>query len=108
MNNYKAVVRIPTNQYAYMEMEVEGTLEDIVNAHNALEKQYKGFPVGSGLTDAEWRVTLDRYLFGDETMESETYIAMNERQQFVIQEIKKARKRQEYENTKGNLHHSLT
>lgn len=104
----KAIIRIPTNQYAYIEMEVEGTMQEIVDAHNNLKKTYKGFPVGEGLTDAEWRTVLDRYLFGDEKMEQETYVSMNADQQKMIQEIKKARKRNEYESSKGNLHHSLT
>lgn len=101
----KYILRVPTNeQYAYVEESFEGSAEEAVEAYRSLTKLVKG---GEGLPDSEWRDVLDNYLYGSEHMEAEQYIAMNPDQQKVIQEIKKSRKRINYTNTKGEIHHSL-
>ena len=39
---YKAQLRIPTaEQYAYMEVTVEGTAEEIIEAYHEITKKYK-------------------------------------------------------------------
>ncbi|HLH93562.1 MAG TPA: hypothetical protein VKW08_00445 [Xanthobacteraceae bacterium] len=88
----KAVIRIPTEQYAFIEIETEVTSsEEALNEYRALKKLYQ---VGSGLAPKDWNRVLDRYLWGDGSMHSEEYAAMNENQQTIIQEIKRSKKRQ--------------
>lgn len=87
--NYKAKLRIPTEQYAYVEVEVEGDPEDIVNAHDEFTRL---LTPQTGLDSKEFNKALDRYLTKGEG-ETETYLRMNRDQKLVIQEIKKSFKR---------------
>ncbi|MFA5937606.1 MAG: hypothetical protein WC822_07050 [Candidatus Paceibacterota bacterium] len=87
---YKAQLRIPTNeQYAYIEITVEGTPEFIVDAYNEFTGMLKP---KEGLTQAEFNKALDRYL-KDGTGEVEVYVKMSPKQQHVFQEIKRSLKR---------------
>jgi hypothetical protein len=87
--NYKAKIRIPKDTYAYIELDVEDTLDNI----NQLYKQL--INEGVGLDDKEWRSTLDRYLEkGD--FDSNVYERLSPRQTDIIQELKRAFKRIEY------------
>lgn len=87
---YKAKIRIPKEQFAFIEVEAEGTLEEI----NEVYKQMSLAPItdGFGLEDKEWRSCLDGYLNSGE-MESNCYERMSLNQKMVIQEIKKSFKR---------------
>jgi hypothetical protein len=87
--NYKAKIRIPKDTYAYIELDVEDTLDNI----NQLYKQL--INEGVGLEDKEWRSTLDRYLEkGD--FDASVYERLSPRQTDIIQELKRAFKRIEY------------
>lgn len=92
MSTYKAQLRIPTGeQYAYIEVTVEGTPEEVVAAYYEFTKFVKP---GIGLSSKDFNTAIDRYLT-DGTGETEKYLAMNPAQQACIQEIKKAFKRLE-------------
>ena len=95
---YKANLRLPTDQYAYVEIQVEDTIEEIIQTYRDLVKAYQGH---EGLVEAEWQKVLDEYLWGkSEAMDSEEYANMNLEQQNVIQTIKKSRNRKNYKLNK--------
>ena len=105
MNKYH--IRVPADQYAYLEAEFEGTSEEAVEEYRRLTKLVKG---GPGLPDKEFNAILDKFAWedkGDNGMEAEQYERMSDEQKSIIQAIKRSRKRIEYVSTKGNLHHSL-
>lgn len=90
-NRIKAQLRIPTNeQYAYIEVSVEGTPDEIVEEYKQLTKLIKGG--NEGLERKEWNKVLDTYLW-DCTMVAEEYERMSDNQRSVIQEIKKSKAR---------------
>lgn len=93
MKKFKADLRLPTDQYAYIEIHTEDTLENIIQFYRDLVKSYK---VGDGLAEPEWQKVLDEYLWGKETMDSEEYARMNLQQIEIIQTIKKSRNRKNY------------
>lgn len=104
MEKHKATIRIPTSQYAFIEVQIEDTMENIVAEHNHLERLYKG---GDGLPDKEWRETLDSYSQGNGTT-PETHERMNEKQSWMIHELDKMFARQKYKDLpKDTVHHSL-
>lgn len=88
---YKAELRIPTDQYAYINVQVGGEPDDIMQAYkefSALVKPQEGLP------PKEWRQALDEYLNTNSFSNADdTYFKMNPQQQYVIQEIKKSVKR---------------
>lgn len=88
---YTAEIRIPTDQYAYINVQVEGEPDDIIQAYkefSTLTKPQEGLP------PKEWRTALDEYLNTNSFSNADdTYFKMNPQQQFVIQEIKKSVKR---------------
>lgn len=86
---HKAWLRIPKEQYAYIEVSVQGTADEIVQIHNEFMDLIKP---QEGLSTKEWNETLDRYLT-DGTGNTEIYFKMSPKQQACIQEIKKSFKR---------------
>jgi len=88
----KVQIRIPTEQYGYIEMEGQmDSFEEALTAHDAALLMYKG---GKGMLPLDFNKVLDRYLWGDGSMLSEEYEAMNKVQQEVIQCIKRSKNRQ--------------
>lgn len=81
-------LHIPTEQYGFIEVEVE-TIEEAVDMNLAVKNAFKP---KVGLSQKEFNKALDRYLT-DGTGDTETYLAMNNDQKRVIQEVKKAYKR---------------
>lgn len=92
----KARLRIPTDQYAYLEVDFEGTEQEIVEKYRELADLARP---QEGLTTNEWNAALDRYL-EENTMNSEVYQAMSDKQKSLIQEIKRSLKRIDYKNNK--------
>lgn len=88
----KTILRIPTNeQYAFVEMEVEGLDADgIVSFYNDMTARVKG---GMGMIEKDWNRVLDNYLWGTATMTADEYETMNLAQQQIIQCVKRSRKR---------------
>lgn len=91
----KILLRIPTVQYGYMDVEFEGTPEEAITEHNRIISLYNG---GFGLDQKEWNKALDRYLANGDG-EADVYMQMSTEQQRVIQEIKKSFKRINYKNS---------
>ena len=85
---YKSTLRIPTDQYAYIEIEVGGTPVDIINAYHEFSKLVNP----QGIPQKEFNAALDRYLTNGDG-EAEVYEQMSRFQKDVIQEIKKSFKR---------------
>lgn len=88
---YTAQIRIPTQQYGYVEVTVEGT-PDFIHEANAEFTQI--FAVKEGLSTKEFNGALDEYLQTNSFKTPEdTFFKMNPEQQKIIQEIKKSVKR---------------
>ena len=98
--NMKVTYRIPTEMYAYVEVEKEYQLDpsadDIVNHYQEL---IQSFRPKLGLPEKEWREALDRYLTSND-LEADVYVTMSDSQKNVIQQIKKSIKRVNYKNNK--------
>lgn len=95
---FKSKIRIPTEMYSFVEVDVEGTSEEITEAYNRFKTELNS---GEGLSPKLWRRALDRYLTtGDGDVE--TYLAMSVYQKNVIQEIKRAYKRINSKDTMVN------
>lgn len=86
----KHTLRIPTqDQYAFIESELEGTAEEAVAEYRKMTSLVR---FGDGLETDEWNRVLGVYLTS-RSMKAEEYEAMNQFQQGMIQELKKAFKR---------------
>ena len=89
MDKIKFKIHIPTEQFGFIESEVEGSVEGAIMHYRDMHKQWHG---GEGLSEDEFRTVLDQYLLTTK-MESGDYEQMNKHQMFVIQTLKKAFKR---------------
>lgn len=88
--NYKAQLRIPTEQYAYVEVEVEGTPDEIWEAYKQFMAMSKP---QTGISDKDFNTFLDNMLVKGEANHVEVFQAMSEKQKDVIQHLKRAIKR---------------
>lgn len=99
----KSLIRIPTTQYGYLEIEFEGTQHEIINKHNELIELYsaslKPKIEPQGIPELEFNKLLDKYL---ETakMQSSEYESLGTEQKNIIQTLKRAFKRAEAHNQK--------
>lgn len=104
---YTAEIRLPTQQYGYINVETFGTLDEIIDLHNTLIKTYNVANTGIGLTRDEFNAVLDKFLWngkGESGMSPDEYERMSAEQKAVIQEVKKSKKRRDYVPPEG-LHH---
>lgn len=87
----KYILRIPmTDQYSYTEIICD-TKEEYDDAKIDYSN-YKSLNNGEGLSEKEWRNTLDQYL-QENKMSSEMWDKMNNEEKVIINEIKKSFKR---------------
>jgi len=86
MENLKAKIRIPKEQYAFIEYEVEGTMDEIKVMYMEASRTEQG------LDDKEWREAVDNYLNTTKTT-SDLYERMSTIQKWWFQTIKRAYKR---------------
>jgi hypothetical protein len=97
----KSIIRLPTNQFAYIECEFEGTEQEIIDKHNELTDLYNvskraEMPLGEGLDTKTWNRTLEEYLNTGSVVDgTNLYEQMSTIQKTVMQEIKKCFKRME-------------
>lgn len=88
----KITYRIPTEQYAYVEITEDNSLlmspELIRQDYEQYADAFKIKPINS-LPTKDFNAALDRYLT-EETGETEVYVSMSPDQQRVFQEIKKS------------------
>lgn len=89
----KVTYRIPTDQYAYIEVtdevNVEATASDFKKGYEELKAAFSENP---GLPRDVFNKFLDKQLMG-EGNDVEDMEGLNERQMLVVQEVKKAIKR---------------
>ena len=91
--NMKYILRIPmADQYSYTELICD-TKEEYDEAKMDYST-YKSLSTTNGLSEKEWRDTLDRYL-QENKMSSEVWDKMNNEEKIIINEIKKSVKRLE-------------
>jgi hypothetical protein len=90
----KAKIRVATDMYEFIELEVEGSEEQLWDTYKSLKR--KTIPQ-KGLEAKEWNAALDRYLTNGDC-DANVYGAMSDEQKRVIQEIKRSTKRINYKN----------
>ena len=97
LTNMKAQLRIPTAEaYAYIEVSVEGTEEEVIKQYHRLTNAVRG---GFGLDDKQFNACLDEYLTTNNIKNgTELYAEMSLSQQSVFQEVKKAMARLKNKN----------
>lgn len=88
----KATLRIPTEMYAYIEVEIEkDSAEEVIDEYNRITALYKG---GAGLTEKEFSAVLDELLStGTVRGGVEYYEKMTPEQRNIMQTIKRSVKR---------------
>lgn len=85
----KYTCHVPTEQYGFIAVEVDGTADEAVEAYNDLKI---AFTEGAGLAPKEWNSWLDEYLKG-KAGNIEEWEQMSFKQKSIINEIKKSNKR---------------
>ena len=92
MTENKGTIRVPTKTpCSYIEMEVEGSAQDMVTAYNELSQACWG-QNEVGVTPKEFNAFLDNMLLGEDN-HIEQLEPMSSTQKFVVNELKKALKR---------------
>ena len=87
MKKIKTLHRIPTEQFAFVEFELEhDTPEEAIVEHTTLCSQYRG---GEGLKTNEWAKVRDNMLLTGECAPN-LLEEMNKPQRYFINELKKA------------------
>lgn len=88
----KITYRIPTEQYAYVEVEENVPFKTTTKIKENYDDLASVFKPQEGLPDKLWRQAIDQYLReGD--CEADVYAAMSQEQKRVIQEIKRSMNR---------------
>lgn len=99
----KTIIRIPLDQYAYIELEApEGTTaEAALDIYADYNKAFiRSRTVGKGLDKATFDAVLDDYCWHSGTVTPDVYAAMDAAQQETMQTIKRSKKREEYKARK--------
>lgn len=88
-------IQIPTIAFGLIGVEIEGTAQDAVLAHNELIEAYRASQGGEGVTPKEFNLVYDTYITrGAFTPEmQEIYHRMNKEQMGDIQRFKRALER---------------
>lgn len=86
MPKFQAQIRIPTEQFAYIELSVEDTAENIVAIHYDFLRMVKP---KVGLPEKEFNSFVDKYLLGEKN-HVEVYQLMSPEQQVCVQTIKRS------------------
>ena len=83
-----AKLRIPTDMYAFVEIDVEGSFEEIAVAYREAKDHILG---GEGVTPKEFNDFIDEYLTTKQIVNGgDIYERMNLRQKDIIQTIKRS------------------
>lgn len=87
----KYTIRIPTEQFAYIETEFEGSRDEAIMEHNALLNEYNLSKTKkeNSLTSKEWNAVIDRYL-SENKIASDAYDRLSYDEKVVLNEIKKS------------------
>lgn len=90
----KYLAHVPTEQYGYVSVEVEGTAQEAVEAYRELVGAWKGEQGGAGIDPKTFNKFLDEYLTtGKITGAGDVWEDLSKVQQVVFSEIKKSYKR---------------
>lgn len=93
MSVIKHEIRIPTTQYGYISIFLEGvSTEEAIEEHNEAIRKYNESLQSNnnqGLSSVEWNKALDNYL-SSQNVDVEYFERMSERQSRMFQELKKA------------------
>lgn len=92
----KAKLHIPTEQYGFVEVEIDSTGEEAVDLYTKLSAYSKG---GEGLEEKQFNAFIDTQLIGGSN-HIEEYNQMTPSQQNIVQTIKRALKRIDYNQKK--------
>lgn len=88
MSSYKSTIRIPTDPYAYVEVEVEGSKEEIIETYRDFKRTADSL---GGLSEKEFNDFVDEYLCNGRVFDgADKFAAMNEFQQTHIQLLKRS------------------
>lgn len=82
----KAKIRIPTHEYAFIEVDIDGTEDEIVATHDRIMNMCRE---RTGLTQKEWAKFRNDYINKGE-IDNEKWELLSKAQKFVINEIKLA------------------
>ena len=88
----KYTAHVPTEQFGFISIELEGTAEEAVQAYKELAQTYKG---GAGISSKEFNDFLDVYVSTGHPPEGglQVWEQMDEKQKHVVNELKKLFKR---------------
>jgi len=84
---YKAKIRIPKEQYAFIEVEVKGSVNEIKALYAEFMKE------DIGLEPKEWNANLDNYLVNGQVISSDAHERMSVQQIKMIHELDKSNSR---------------
>ena len=85
---YKSKIHIPTRDFAFVEIEVEGTIQQISDIYNESELELKP---KEGLNQNEWARVRDNYVKTNK-IEIDEFEQLSTLQKYFISQLKKARK----------------
>lgn len=89
----KYTAHVPVEQYGFIEVELDGTAEDIAYEYQKVAKAFKG---GAGIDSSKFNEVLDEYLSTGKVQNGgDVWEDMSELQRAIFQEIKKSIKRRE-------------
>lgn len=89
----KYLAHVPTEQYGYISVEVEGEAHEAVEAYKALQAAWSG--KGTGIPQKDWTRFLDAYIGSGKPPEDGLALweEMSDTQRLVVNEVKKTLKR---------------
>lgn len=87
----KVTYHIKLGEFEFVEVTEEGEYSKAreVELRNEIKEK-------TGLPDKEWRELIDTYLWTTDGMNPEQYALLNKEQQWMVQEVKKSKKRELY------------
>ncbi len=80
-----AKIRIPTKEYAFIEVEIDGDADEIVAKHDELLNLVAE---DEGLNQLDWAQVRNTYIMHNKITD-EQYHSLSKAQRFVINEVKK-------------------
>ena len=97
MTEVKYLLHVPTEQYGFISVEMEGSIEEVVEHYKDVQKEWKGgkpLPQGRGIDNKLFQKMLDEYLVTQKiTGAGDVWEELSREQGIIFQEIKKAFKR---------------
>jgi len=89
-------IRIPTDQYAFIELDVDMAPSEIIKVHNDLLEMYKESKQG-GIGDTELVKIAGKYLYGGKLSSDDYLEKMSEREKWFIDRLRRIKRNNEEE-----------